>query len=158
MDEALGAGTPTGCSEDTYLFYRVLKAGYAIAYEPDAFVWHKHRKSISALRHQIYSYAKGHAAYQLTTWLRDGDRRGLVRLVYELPVVYGRRTWQRMSRQSGYPVGFVVLEILGTLAGPIALWRSRRRVRRLGSSTSLGPSDAQVSADTYAVHLESPRA
>ena len=28
MDEALGAGTPTGCSEDTYVFYRVLKAGY----------------------------------------------------------------------------------------------------------------------------------
>ena len=41
MDKALGAGTPTGCSEDTYVFYRVLKAGFAIAYEPDAFVWHR---------------------------------------------------------------------------------------------------------------------
>ena len=160
MDEALGAGTPTGCSEDTYLFYRVLKAGYAIAYEPDAFVWHKHRSSMSALRRQIYSYAKGHAAYQLTTWLQDGDRRGLVRLVYELPVVYARRTWQRISRQSEYPVAFVVLEILGTLAGPLALWRSIRRVRRLGPSTPLGPgpSSAPVPAESYAVHLESPRA
>jgi O-antigen biosynthesis protein len=160
MDEALGAGTPTGCSEDTYLFYRVLKAGYAIAYEPDAFVWHKHRSSMSALRRQIYSYAKGHAAYQLTTWLRDGDRRGLVRLLYELPAVYVRRTWQRIRRKSEYPVTFVLLEILGTLAGPTALWRSRRRVRRLGPSTSLGPgpSRAQAATETYAVHLESPRA
>jgi GT2 family glycosyltransferase len=152
MDEALGAGTPTGCSEDTYLFYRVLKAGYAITYEPDAFVWHRHRSSMRAVRRQIYSYAKGHAAYQLTTWLRDGDRRGLVRLLYELPSVYARRTWQRIRGRSAYPLTFVLLEILGTLAGPLALWRSRRRVRRLG------PSAAGVAAQAYAVHLESPRA
>ena len=152
MDEALGAGTPTGCSEDTYVFYRVLKAGFAIAYEPDAFVWHRHRCSMSALRRQIYGYAKGHAAYQLTTWQRDGDRRGLVRLLYELPAAYARRAWQRLSRRSHYPLTLVLLEILGTLAGPFALWRSRRRVRRLG------PSRAQVAAEAYAVHLESPRA
>ena len=156
MDEALGAGTPTGCSEDTYVFYRVLKAGYAIAYEPDAFVWHRHRSSMKAVRRQIYSYAKGHAAYQLTTWLRDGDRRGLTRLVYELPGVYARRAWQRVRRQSNYPVTFVVLEVLGTLAGPLALWRSRRRVRRLGPSTTLGPG--RPAPESYAVHMESPRA
>ena len=34
LDEALGAGTPTGCSEDTYLFYRMLSAGHTIVYEP----------------------------------------------------------------------------------------------------------------------------
>ena len=152
MDEALGAGTPTGCSEDTYVFYRVLKAGFAIAYEPDAFVWHRHRCTMSALRRQIYSYAKGHAAYQLTTWQRDGDRRGVLRVVYELPAVYVRRAWQRIRRRSNYPLTFVLLEILGTLAGPFALWRSRRRVRRLG------PSQVRATAETYAVHMESPRA
>jgi GT2 family glycosyltransferase len=151
MDEALGAGTPTGCSEDTYVFYRVLKAGFAIAYEPDAFVWHRHRCSMGAVRRQIYSYAKGHAAYQLTTWRRDGDRRGLLRLLYELPGVYARRAWQRIRHRGDYPLTFVILEILGTLAGPFALWRSRRRVRRLG------PSRVLATADTYAVHLESPR-
>jgi O-antigen biosynthesis protein len=158
MDEALGAGTPTGCSEDTYVFYRVLKAGFAIAYEPDAFVWHRHRSSMKAVRRQIYSYAKGHAAYQLTTWLRDGDRRGITRLLYELPAVYTRRAWQRIRRQSDYPVTFVLLEVLGTLAGPLALWRSRRRVRRLGSSTSLGPQPTRPAAESYVVHMESPRA
>jgi len=152
MDEALGAGTPTGCSEDTYVFYRVLKAGYAIAYEPDAFVWHRHRSTMSAVRRQIYSYAKGHAAYQLTTWLRDGDRRALLRLLYELPTIYARRAWQRIRGKSDYPVTFVLLEVLGTLAGPLALWRSRRRVRRLG------PSLPVAALEPYAVHLESPRA
>jgi hypothetical protein len=134
IDEALGAGTPTGCSEDTYVFYRVLKAGYTLVYEPDALVWHRHRNTMRALRHQIYSYSKGHVAYQLTTWLNDGDQRALVRLLYELPRIYARRGWDRIRGRADYPLRFVALEVLGNLAGPWALWRSRRRVRRLGRS------------------------
>src|SRR4029450_13075887 len=127
MDEALGAGTPTGCSEDTYVFYRVLKAGYSMVYEPDAYVWHKHRDSMRAVRRQIFSYSTGHVAYQLTTLLRDGDLRALVRLGYELPRTYARRTVERLRGRSDYPLSFIGLEVLGCLMGPIALWRSRRR-------------------------------
>jgi glycosyltransferase involved in cell wall biosynthesis len=152
MDEALGAGTPTGCSEDTYVFYRVLKAGYAIVYEPSAMVWHHHRQTLKGVRRQIYSYSKGHVAYQLTTWLRDGDRRGLTRIFYELPRTYGRRAWMRARRRSDYPLTFIALEVLGCLAGPIALWRSRRRVRRLGTSGHL------PDRTSYGLHVENPRA
>ena len=145
MDEALGAGTPTGCSEDTYLFYLVLKAGYTIVYEPDALVWHRHRATMRALRKQIYSYSKGHAAYQLTTWLNDRDDRALVRLLYELPRIYARRAWDRVCGRSEHSLRFIALEVLGNLAGPWALWRSRRRVRRLGRSAAK-PTTANVSA------------
>jgi GT2 family glycosyltransferase len=152
MDEALGAGTPTGCSEDTYVFYRVLKAGYSIIYEPSAMVWHHHRQTLKALRRQIYSYSKGHVAYQLTTWLQDGDRRGLTRIFYELPRTYGRRAWTRVRRRSDYPLTFIALEVLGCLCGPFALWRSRRRVRRLGNSGHL------PDRSSYGLHVENPRA
>jgi O-antigen biosynthesis protein len=151
MNEALGAGTPTGCSEDTYTFYRILNAGFAIVYEPRAWVWHKHRDSMGALRRQIYAYAKGHAAYQLTTWLRDGDRRGLLRLLVELPLRYAERTWQFARRQSNYPVSFIALEIAGTLAGPFALWRSARRVRRLGRSHGDTPAPVPAARSTRRV-------
>jgi GT2 family glycosyltransferase len=134
MDEALGAGTPTGCSEDTYVFYRVLKAGFEIVYEPHAYVWHRHRSTVAALKKQIYAYSKGHVAYHLTTWLRDGDVRGLVRIVYELPHAFLRRTYHRLRGWSDYPMSLIALEILGTIAGPYALWQSRRRVRRLRPS------------------------
>ena len=137
MDEALGAGTPTGCSEDTYVFYRVLKAGYAMVYDPRAYVWHRHRDSLAALRKQIYAYSKGHVAYHLTTWLRDGDIRGLVRVAYELPVTHMKRVYQRLRGWNDYPMRLLWLEVLGNLAGPLALWRSRRRVRALGKSTPL---------------------
>ena len=135
LDEALGAGTPTGCSEDTDLFYRILAAGGTILYEPSAYVWHRHRESMPALRRQIYAYSKGHVAYQLSTLLRDRDRRAIVRLLYSLPRTYVQRAWQRITRRSEYPLLLIAVEVLGNLAGPWALWRSRRRVRRLGAST-----------------------
>lgn len=137
MDEALGAGTPTGCSEDTYVFYRILKAGHTIAYEPSAYVWHRHRVSMESLRRQIYAYSKGHVAYHLTTLTADGDPRALIRLFYSLPKTYARRAWQAVRRCSDYPLSLIFLEVLGNLAGPYALWRSRRRARRLGLSERL---------------------
>jgi GT2 family glycosyltransferase len=150
MDEALGAGTPTGCSEDTYVFYKMLKADHTIVYEPSAYVWHRHRVSMESLRRQIYAYSKGHVAYHLTTWLVDGDHRALVRLLYSLPKTYARRVWQRVRRRSDYPVSLILLEVLGNLAGPLALWRSRRRARRLGLSAGL-PQER-----THVVSLEGP--
>ena len=148
LDEALGAGMPTGCSEDTYLFYRILKANHTIVYEPTAWVWHRHRSDDRALRHQIYCYSKGHVAYHLTTWLRDGDRRALIRLGYSLPKIYLRRSWVRLRGWSDYPLSLILVEIAGTLAGPWSLWQARRRVRRLGPG-------ARASRH-HAVSLESP--
>lgn len=148
MDEALGAGTPTGCSEDTYLFYRILKAGHTIVYEPAAWVWHRHRRDAASLRQQIYAYSKGHVAYHLTTLLRDRDWRALIRLGYSLPKVYAVRSYVRLRGWSEYPLSLVLVEIAGTLAGPFALWRARRRARRLGPGARL--------KGRHAVSLESP--
>ena len=132
LDEALGAGMPTGCSEDTYLFYRILKNDHVMVYEPAAFVWHRHRRFDRALRRQIYGYSKGHVAYHLTTLFRDGDRRALVRLLYSLPKTFLQRALERVRGRSEYPLDLILTEIAGTLAGPWALWRARRRVRRFG--------------------------
>ena len=136
MHEALGAGMPTGCSEDSYLFYRVLKAGGTLVYEPSAWVWHRHRESMSSLRRQIRAYSTGHVAYHLVTLMTDGDRRALVRLIYSLPRHLVVRAVQRLRRHSDYPLSLIALEILGNVMGPIALWRSLRRVRRLGPSAA----------------------
>ena len=148
LDEALGAGTPTGCSEDTYLFYRMLSAGHTIVYEPSAFVWHRHRRSVRELRAQIYAYSKGHVAYHLTTLLRHRDHRALIRLALSLPRTYLARAWYRLRRRSDYPLSLIALEIAGNFAGPLALWRSRRRVARLGVSVTA------VAERTDAVSLE----
>jgi GT2 family glycosyltransferase len=134
MDEALGPGMPSGVGEDTYLFYRVLKAGFRLVYEPGAYVWHRHRRELPALRRQLYGYSKGHVAYHLTTLLRDGDGRALRRLLMELPRGDLHQLWQRCRGRSDYPLSLTWTEIAGHLVGPWALMLSRWRVKREGCS------------------------
>jgi len=134
MDEALGAGVPTGCSEDTYLFYKVMKSGFTIIYEPKAYVWHKHRRNMEDFRRQIYNYSKGHVAYHLTTLFNDKDYRVLFRLFIEMPLWYMWQLKGWLLRKHTYPLGLIILELLGNLSGPLALWRSRWYVKRVGKS------------------------
>ena len=139
MDEALGPGMPSGVGEDTYLFYRTLLAGWRIVYEPSAYVRHKHRATPEALRKQIFSYSKGHVSYLITTWLRNGDRSSLRRLLFVLPRWHAATIWKWIKtlvrlKRPAYPLHLTMLEIAGNLMGPIALFRSRRRVVREGRS------------------------
>jgi GT2 family glycosyltransferase len=139
LEEALGPGTPTGVGEDTYLFYRVLKTGYTLVYDPEAYVWHEHRRDISSLRRQIYCYSKGHVAYHLTTLIRDHDLRALLRLAVELPKWHLWRIKEWLLGNRTYPLSLTLLEVTGNLIGPFALWRSRRRVKRSGRSKAFAP-------------------
>lgn len=132
--EALGAGTPTGCSEDTYLYYKIMKAGYQAVYRADAFVWHHHRRDMPGLLRQIYNYSKGHVAYNLLTVFNDHDLRGLVRLMVELPLTYLYRCKEYLRGRSHYPPQMILLEIAGNFAGVPALVGSLLRVRILGKS------------------------
>ncbi len=162
LDEALGAGTPTGCSEDTDLFYRVLRAGYVVAYEPTAYVWHRHRQDMAALQRQVYAYSKGHVAYHLTTLLRDRDARALSDLMVRLPAWDARKLLGRTKRSliggTGQDPDLARAEVLGHLAGPWSLWRSRRRARRLGRSDPYVPLDRRPASDRWADREPGPPA
>ncbi|HEY9623210.1 MAG TPA: glycosyltransferase [Crinalium sp.] len=162
MDEALGPGMPSGVGEDTYLFYKTLKAGFTLIYEPSAYVWHKHRKEPSALRRQLYGYSKGHVSYNLTTWLKDGDWRGLLQILVGLPLYHTKQIGMWFLRRSDYPLSLTLLEIWGNLAGPWSLWRSHRRVRREGRSNPYIPMsqrsgiDASPNPELVLKSVESP--
>jgi GT2 family glycosyltransferase len=139
MDEALGPGMPSGVGEDTYLFYKVLKAGYTLVYEPSAYVWHKHRRDLPALHRQLYNYSKGHVAYHLTTLFRDHDLRALLHLTFHMPRWRLRQVICQIKdrirgRKSDYPFSLIWLEMKGNFMGSWGLWQSRRRVKREGHS------------------------
>lgn len=138
LPEELGPGTPSGVGEDTYLFYRTLKRGYTIVYEPAASVRHDHRHKLSELRRLIYHYSKGHVAYHLFTLLRDGDLRSLRHLLLSLPGYHLRRAVKRVILRSPYPLWLTLVEVAGNLAGPWGLWRSIRRVNRIGRAPRPG--------------------
>jgi O-antigen biosynthesis protein len=151
--EDLGPGTPTDVGDDTYRFYKTLKRGYTLLYEPSAYVWHRHRRDISALRRQLYNYSKGHVAYHLVTLLWDRDLRALRRIIISLPWIQIKRIVKRLWGCSPYPLSLILLEIAGNLAGPWALLQSYLRVRRLGRSSPYVPIGASTGQSRYGPHI-----
>ncbi|MFN3530990.1 MAG: glycosyltransferase family 2 protein [Candidatus Brocadia sp.] len=132
MNEALGHDTPTGGGEDMYLFYKVLKAGYTLVYEPAAYVWHKHHRDMPSLRRHLYNHGKWHVAYHLAMLILDRDLRAMWQLALELPKVHLHRIIQRLCGKSIYPLSLIITEIIGNLVGPFTFWRSLRRAKREG--------------------------
>ena len=131
FDETLGPGQPTGVGEDIYMFYRILKAGHICYYEPAAYVWHKHRTSMAALRKQLYNYNKGQTSYQLRTLVTDGDRRAIRQLLWDLPRWHAGRIWRILRGREDYSLRLVALEIWGNLVGFWAFWEAVEQHRRL---------------------------
>ena len=131
LDVVLGPGMPTGGGEDLYWFYRVLKAGYRLVYEPNAWGWHQHRSTMAALRNQVFNYGKGNLAYHLTVLTRDRDWRVLPTVLIFLPIYYLKRIIFWIGGDRAYPLKLTFLEIAGILAGPWSLWRSHQIIRHI---------------------------
>lgn len=58
FDVRLGAGT-SGCSEDSEIWFRILKQKGTIYYEPKCIVYHTHRKGMEVLKKQLKNYMRG---------------------------------------------------------------------------------------------------
>jgi GT2 family glycosyltransferase len=74
-DEGLGPGTRARGAVDMDLFYRFLRAGALIRYEPGAVVFHEQKELRERLRRRK-DYGFGTGAF-VATWLRRGDREAL---------------------------------------------------------------------------------
>jgi GT2 family glycosyltransferase len=70
-DERLGAGSPGKAAEDMDLFYRLLRVGARIRYEPDAVVYHERASKARRVKTR-WSYGYGMGAF-CCLWLRRGD-------------------------------------------------------------------------------------
>ena len=63
FDEALDTGAPLPGGGDLDIFYRVLRTGRGIVYEPTYAVYHEHRETIPQLRHQYWTWGLGFMAF-----------------------------------------------------------------------------------------------
>jgi GT2 family glycosyltransferase len=126
FDEALGAGSPAGGGEDLDVFVRTILAGYELAYEPAAIVWHEHRVELGQLRRQLFHYGVGLAAFA-TKYL--SNRRTARDVLVRLPRGLGhlRSIARRSERPAGLPRSVLLSELLGLAWGPIAYWLGRRQ-------------------------------
>ncbi|MBW4654625.1 MAG: glycosyltransferase [Kaiparowitsia implicata GSE-PSE-MK54-09C] len=129
MDEALGWGTLTGGGEDCYLFYKILKLGHILVYQPSAYAWHTKTPALTILRSHVFNSGKGHVAYQLATLFQDGDARALARLFLGLPLQHVQRIYYRLRGWDWFPLSLILLEITGNLVGIPAYGLSRLQVQ-----------------------------
>jgi len=75
FDPALDVGTVTNGGGDIEMFFRLAREGYMLVYEPEALVWHRHRRDYASLRSQIANNGVGFSAYMVRSALAYSDLR-----------------------------------------------------------------------------------
>ena len=76
FDEALDTGAPLPGGGDLDIFYRVLRSGRAMVYDPRYMVYHEHRESIPQLRRQYWTWGLGFMAFLTKSRRCDADLKG----------------------------------------------------------------------------------
>lgn len=63
FDEALDTGKPLPGGGDLDIFYRVIRAGHPLVYEPNCAVFHQHRRDMRSLQRRYHSWGLGFMAF-----------------------------------------------------------------------------------------------
>lgn len=130
FDPRFGPGTPTRTGDETDMFARVLDAGWHIAYTPDAYVWHRHRRTAREVRSCVFGYGVGVYSMLTKRLIEQGDMGALVtggRWLLGPPVKAARA---KIARLPSPPWSVVLAETAGAIVGPLCFayetWRNRR--------------------------------
>ncbi|TNC46919.1 glycosyltransferase [Rubellimicrobium rubrum] len=125
FDTRLGAGA-SGCSEDSELWFRLLRAGLVCHYDPGTVVFHHHRNDHGSLYRQIRDYTRGHVVALFVQFGQDRQLCHLVRAFAIMPWYYlkgGLRAFRHGDRDT---FTVMVQQLKGCLAGPIYALRLLR--------------------------------
>lgn len=133
FDEALDTGPPLPGGGDLDIFYRVVRSGRPLVYEPAMLVFHRHRRDHLGLRRQYWSWGTGFMAFVMKTYRTDpSQRRNLQRLVVWWLGYQGRELKRSLRGRSPLPPELVVAELAGGLVGLSGTYpRSVRRTARI---------------------------
>ncbi|MFD9128306.1 glycosyltransferase [Kitasatospora sp. NPDC059571] len=126
FDTATGTGTPALSGHDLLAFFRVIVNGRTLVYQPDAVVWHRHRRTEQALLGQAYSYGVGLGAYLAAALANEpGMLPALLRRLPRGAALALRRTRRRTPAGRPLPPQLARLEVKGLLYGPVGYLRGR---------------------------------
>jgi glycosyltransferase involved in cell wall biosynthesis len=132
FDEALDTGAPLPGGGDLDIFYRVLRSGRTMVYEPRYAVYHEHRETIPQLRRQYWTWGLGFMAFLAKSRRHDpalkSKQKAIVRwwLLDKLGAIAGAT-----CRLRGRELGFLVAETWGGIVGIAGEYdRSLTRVQK----------------------------
>ncbi|MDA9865174.1 glycosyltransferase, partial [bacterium] len=79
FDEALDTGRPLPGGGDLDIFYRVMRGGRLLVYDPSVVVRHDHRHDMNVLKHQYYTWGLGFFAYLQKSKRSDPENASALR-------------------------------------------------------------------------------
>ena len=128
FDEALGPGTETQSGDDHEFFYRIVVHGFRAVYDPDAVVWHTHRRDWKALQTVLYGYGVGVLAWWTRALFVERELG-----VFRVGLGYLRHLARNLigallRRPRSMPIDLAYAGLSGALAGPFAYLRAQRRL------------------------------
>lgn len=141
FDARFGPGTRTRTGDETDMFARILDAGWAIVYSPDAYVWHRHRRTPEEVRSCVFGYGVGLYSVLTKRLVEQHDFGAIVTGARWLigPIV--KAALAKIARAPSAPWSVVLAETAGAPFGPLYFgyetWRSRHA--RQPSSGRLTP-------------------
>lgn len=130
FDEALDTGAPLPGGGDLDIFYRVVRAGHPLVYEPRLLVFHEHRRELTKLRRQHWTWGLGFMAFLAKSCRSDPAFRPRLRRTAWW--WFGDQVRRLARRKHVLPAEMVAAEILGGVVGLAGTYaRSRRRIERI---------------------------
>ena len=138
FDEALDTGAPLPGGGDLDIFYRVLRSGRAMIYEPEYAVYHEHRETVPQLRRQYWTWGLGMMAFLVKCYRTDGELRARHRAMARWWFFDQLKAMARAAgRLSGRDLRFCAAELSGGLWGLAGEYdRSRARVQAIRERSS----------------------
>ena len=127
FDPALDMGTATKGGGDMEMFFRVLKKGYTLVYEPGAVVRHCHRRNYEQLRKQMASWGTSFYAYVMRNAIAYPDERfDFIRLGLWFLRFQIRRLINSFVHPVGFPRDLLMAQLFSSFLGPICYLKARR--------------------------------
>jgi glycosyltransferase involved in cell wall biosynthesis len=131
FDEALDTGAPLPGGGDLDIFYRVLRSGRPMIYEPEYAVYHEHRETVPQLRRQYWTWGLGLMAFLVKSYRTDDELRARHRAMVRWWFFDQLKTLARAaSKFRGRDLRFGMAELWGGIYGLAGEYdRSRARVQ-----------------------------
>ena len=118
FDEALDTGAPLPGGGDLDIFYRVIRGGYSLVYEPQYLIYHQHRREIAKLRRQYWTWGLGFMAFVIKSYQYDPPQRAkLLRLINWWFVYQLRQLIESVIGLHVLPPRMILAELWGGIIG-----------------------------------------
>lgn len=138
FDEALDTGAAVPGGGDLDIFYRIIRAGHLLVYEPQFLVFHQHRRDMRSLFVQYRrSWGLGFMCYVSKCLKNDPERRvNLIRLILwwfaNLLFYFQRHLRRKLQGRRHVPPSLFLGELWGGAIGLLGGYsRSRRRIEKI---------------------------